>query len=84
MHSMIGAARTTLGSKLPNVTMSPGWMLLRAQNRGAVEPAGAEIGEGLVGLAERIGRGLGDDADLGARRRKSIPSCRVRLATDTS
>ena len=31
---------------------------------GAFESAGAEIGKGLVGLVERIGRGLGDDADL--------------------
>ena len=32
---------------------------------GAFEPSGAEIGEGLIRLVERIGRGLGHDADLG-------------------
>ena len=34
------------------------------ENRGAFEPTGAEIGEGLVGLIERIACGLGNDADL--------------------
>ena len=32
---------------------------------GAFEPSGAEIGEGLIRLVERISRGLGHDADLG-------------------
>jgi hypothetical protein len=36
----------------------------RNENCGAVETAGAEIGEGLVGLVEWIARGLGDDANL--------------------
>src|ERR1700730_6521279 len=30
------------------------------ENCGAFEPAGAEIGEGLVGLVERIARGLAE------------------------
>ena len=34
------------------------------ENGGAFKPAGAEIGEGLVGLAEWVARDLGDDADL--------------------
>ena len=34
------------------------------ENGGAFKPAGAEIGEGLVGLAQLVARGLGDDADL--------------------
>ncbi len=34
------------------------------ENGGAFKPAGAEIGQGLVGLAERVAGGLGDDADL--------------------
>jgi L,D-transpeptidase YcbB len=34
------------------------------ENRSAFEPAGAQIGEGLVGLVERIARSFGDDADL--------------------
>jgi len=34
------------------------------QNCCAFKPAGTEIGEGLIGLVERIGRRLGDDSDL--------------------
>ena len=34
------------------------------ENRGAVEQAGAQIGERLIGLSERIVRGLGDDSDF--------------------
>jgi len=37
---------------------------LRDQNCCAFKPAGTEIGEGLIGLVERIGRRLGDDSDL--------------------
>ena len=36
----------------------------RDQNCGAFKPAGTEIGEGLIGLCERVTRGLGDDAHL--------------------
>jgi hypothetical protein len=34
------------------------------ENRGTFEAAGAEIGQSLVGLPERIARGSGNDTDL--------------------
>jgi hypothetical protein len=40
------------------------------ENCRAFEPASAEIGEGLIGLVERIGCGMGDDADLRSQTQK--------------
>jgi hypothetical protein len=49
---------TTFGqSNAPN----RGFVSPAPENRGAFEPAGAEIREGLVRLVERIGRSLCDD-----------------------
>jgi len=42
----------------------------RHENCRAFEPASAEIGEGLIGLVERIGCGMGDDADLRSQTQK--------------
>jgi hypothetical protein len=40
------------------------------QNRRAFETASSQIGQGLVGILERIAFGLGDDADLGHQAQK--------------
>lgn len=49
------------------------------ENRCAIGPAGAQIGERLVGLFERIERGFGDDADLRRQPQEieSILPCKV-------
>lgn len=40
------------------------WPRSGYKNRDAFESSGSEISKGLVCLGERIGRGLGDDADF--------------------
>jgi hypothetical protein len=48
------------------------------------EPTGAQIGEGAVGLGERIGRRASDDADLGGDAQEIESVLSREVATDAS